>query len=34
MQNLSKKLLPLLLIPAFFAVGLYLRPKLSSAAIL
>ena len=31
MPNVIRKFLPLLLIPAFFAVGLYLGPKLSSA---
>lgn len=30
MPKLIRKFLPLLLIPAFFAVGLYLGPKLSS----
>lgn len=31
MPSFIRKLLPLLLIPAFFAVGLYLGPKLSSS---
>lgn len=31
MPNVIRKFLPLLLIPAFFAVGLYLGPKLSVA---
>ena len=31
MPNVIRKFLPLLLIPAFFAVGLYLGPKVSSA---
>ncbi len=31
MPKLIRKLLPLLLIPAFFAFGLYLGPKLTSA---
>lgn len=31
MPNIIRKFLPLLLIPAFFAVGLYLGPKLSAA---
>ena len=30
MSNVIRKFLPLLLIPAFFVVGLYLGPKLSS----
>ncbi len=30
MPNVIRKFLPLLLIPAFFAVGLYLGPKLSA----